>query len=368
MHFYCLQSVFLLLGNAVVTRSAPTANPIIIDLDYANHTVSFTNTTTSGHNINVYKNIRFAQPPTGDLRFLRPTTPPPNTSGTQNGLYDFDTRCVSAVPQGAEVLFPGLNGSSFGSEDCLFLDVYIPENVALTDSVPVLHQMYGSGYAFGAKDFAFTPLGIFDAMLNQNQPFILVASNYRMGLYGWFASPFENMDANAGLWDALTALQWTQHYINRFGGDPSRVTTIGQSAGSGMLEALALSPRLADSLPFQRMFSSSPALPLKRNVTTRRQTVYQAVLNATNCTDIACLRSIQEDSLAEANLYLLNEVPTLSGGGNQGPGIGFGPVVDGFLLPDLTVAAPNLTRAARALKGLITGNMQSEVRSHSTSY
>ena len=356
-HLFILTQLCLFILT-VSSRTGPDA----VDLGYAKHRISFTNTTASGHAIHVHKNIRFAQPPTGKNRFLRPRLPPPTTSETENGMYAFDTRCVSAVPPGAGILFPGLNGTTFGNEDCLFLDVYVPDVVKPSDNVPILHWLHGSAYSFGSKETAFTPLGLFDELLGQEQPFVLVASNYRLGLYGWHASPYEDMDADAGLWDALAALRWTAEHAEKYGGNSSRITAMGQSTGAALIELLATSPRLANKLPFQRAFIASPALSLKRNVTERRQIVYEAVLGAVNCTDLDCLRSVHGTKLAEANQYLLNDVPALSGGGNVGPGIGFGPVVDQNLVADLPVAFPNLTKAAKGLEALITTNMGNEAR------
>lgn len=160
------------------SRAAPTQQSAI-DLGYAKHVPTIQLKTDRGHLVNVYKNIRFAQPPTGELRFKLPQTPPPSADQIQDGNLPVEqTTCVSSVPPYAP--FPGVNGTTFGHEDCLFLDVYVPEGVNSSDTVPVIHWLYGSAYAFGSKDTElFNPIGLFDELLTDDLPFIFIASNYR---------------------------------------------------------------------------------------------------------------------------------------------------------------------------------------------
>lgn len=155
----------------------------IVDLGYARHRPTYTSTTASGQKILSYMNIRFAQPPTGPLRFKRPVTPPPCTAGIQNGSYPpFFTDCISSAPPYAP--FPGLNGTTWGHEDCLFLNVLVPDGVGPGDNVPVLHWIVGSAYAFGSKDLFLHPLGLFDGVNNNpGEKFIYVASNYRFAQF-----------------------------------------------------------------------------------------------------------------------------------------------------------------------------------------
>lgn len=364
----------LLYFTLLLFHNTATATPLnkcscdggVVDLGYARHNVTWQSLTPEGRLVNVYKNIRFAEPA---KRFRKPTFPP-NTDEpgvVRTGNYTQDTQCVSVIPQGAEVLFPGLNGTVFGSEDCLFLDVYVPADLSCRlspshgESVPVLHWLYGSAYTFGSKEFMFTPLGLFDQVLSQEKPFILVVSNYRMGVYGWASSPIEEeTDANIGLYDGLAALRWSEKYIHHFGGDPNRITAGGQSTGAAIVELLSASPYDTD-LPFQQAFMSSPALSLKGNITERRQEVFDSFLDATNCSSLACLQSTSEDVLREANRYLINDVVSLSGGGNFGPGIGFGPIVDNDLVPDLPIAISTLPKSLGRLQGIIASNMANEV-------
>jgi carboxylesterase type B len=277
--------------------------------------------------------------------------------GVQDGSYPQDSTCVSTGP--SYIPYPPFNGT-LGQEDCLFLDIYVPESVRSTDSVPVLHWLYGSAYAFGSKDYLSNPMGLFDQLLIDNRPFIFVTSNYRMGLYGWVSSPFQDMDANIGLEDGRKALEWTQRHISQFGGSPSDITAMGQSAGAGIVELL-LAENKFRQIPFQRAVLSSSALPVKRNARSRREEVYQTMLNLANCSSLGCLKNLTEDELKGINRIMISDLPNYSGGGNFGPGIGFGPVVDGKSIHNLPSVLFEERELAGSLKGLIIGNMQNEV-------
>jgi carboxylesterase type B len=169
----------ILTGLPIPLNAAITSNSNIVDLGYARHRPTHTNTTKSGQNVLSYMNIRFAQPPTGPLRFKKPVVPPHYSEGIQDGLYPpLFTDCISAAPP--VVPFPGINGTAWGHEDCLFLNVLVPEGVKPGDDVPVLHWITGSAYAFGGKDTFLGPLGLIDGIkANPEQRFIFVASNYR---------------------------------------------------------------------------------------------------------------------------------------------------------------------------------------------
>jgi carboxylesterase type B len=179
-------SLFFSASLSTVLNAADNGSQVV-DLGYARHRPTYTNTTASGEKIVSYMNIRFAQPPTGQLRFRKPVTPPPYSPGIQNGSYPLRfTDCISSVS--SEVPFPDINGTIWGHEDCLFLNVLVSEGVHPGDNVPVLHWIFGSAYAFGSKDFLFDPTGLFDGMKKSpEEKFVYVASNYR---YGWEVSWF----------------------------------------------------------------------------------------------------------------------------------------------------------------------------------
>ena len=176
-------SLFLSLSYlSVVCQCHPTdCDPFPpVDLGYAVHIPTVVNETSNGLKVASYNNIRFAQPPLGPLRFRKPQTPPSKQPGIQNGSASrFLTDCVSAIP----AIFPDLGTDrAWGSEDCLFLDVRVPEGVKEGDNVPVVHFLHGSAFSFGSKTFQESNgdgWGLYEDVALSSQKFIYVASNYR---------------------------------------------------------------------------------------------------------------------------------------------------------------------------------------------
>jgi carboxylesterase type B len=199
-----------------------------------------------------YANIRFAQPPTGDLRYRAPQTPPPHIEGIQNGSVPFNsTNCMQSIPPYFEPA-PGITGISWGSEDCLFLDVKVPEG-ATGKKLPVLHWFYGGGFFFGAKEWAGDPAGLFQDMLPDGE-FITVSSNYRLGAHGFLYAEGEDTTPNAAILDGLAALNWTKKHIHLFGGDPEHIIVIGESAGAAMgYHLLTAHGGEGPALPFKKV-------------------------------------------------------------------------------------------------------------------
>jgi para-nitrobenzyl esterase len=122
-----------------------------------------------------------------------------------------------------------------GSEDCLYLDVYVPPGMPANAKLPVMVWIYGGGYTVG-DDWEFT---LYDAQnLVKRSDVIIVAPNYRLGAFGFLSNPdlkaedSKGSTGNYGLQDQNLALQWVQQNIANFGGDPSRVTIFGESAGA----------------------------------------------------------------------------------------------------------------------------------------
>ena len=143
------------------------------------------------------------------------------------------------------------------SEDCLFLDVVVPEGIFNSNEQhPVLVWIYGGGYTAGSKSGSGNPAGLLErSQMDNSSGVIYVAMNYRLGAMGWLSGPTfqENGTANAGLYDQRFALEWVQQNIHLFGGelmkpcvsshyqsdtvtgDPKNVTVFGESAGGGSI-------------------------------------------------------------------------------------------------------------------------------------
>ncbi|OAA77518.1 esterase [Akanthomyces lecanii RCEF 1005] len=360
-----LASILLVSSASCAAAAAPSSPAFpVVDLGYARHAPTSINTTKTNITYATYRNIRFAQPPVGNLRFRRPVTPPPASSGIQDGVVPLNsTNCIQTVPHWLAPT-PGLNGSTWGSEDCLFLDVYVPGGVSMASAatgLPVMHWIYGGGYFFGAKDTGNDPSSLFEEM-GVDEKFIVVASNYRLGPIGWLSSDTEqSLDRNAGLYDVLEGLRWTQEYIYRFGGDPDKVTAMGQSAGGGNLFQILGADAQGTPAPFSQAFVSSPGYRPHVNRSQEMTAIYRQFLNATSCDDADCLRKVPTERLVEANRYMILDAPP---GPFGGPSIGFGPIIDGDLVQDaperiLSQAAENGGPKGRVTR-IIGGGMKND--------
>ncbi|KAL9088877.1 MAG: hypothetical protein Q9159_002840 [Coniocarpon cinnabarinum] len=165
--------------------------------------------------------IPYAQPPIGELRFRAPQSI--NTS--YGDTYDASNYGYSCYQY----------GSNFNlSEDCLTLNVVRPQGFE-NQSLPVLLWIYGGGLTSGSSaDPQYNISGIINTSTTTDNPFIGVSINYRLGVWGFLATPLilAEGSSNAGLLDQRLALQWVQENIAAFGGDPKRVTVWGESAGA----------------------------------------------------------------------------------------------------------------------------------------
>lgn len=201
-----------------------------------------------------WKGIPFAAPPVGPLRWKAPADPAP---WTQPRLADsFAAACV----QTGRLYGPGLNnrydatisttlGQTLGREDCLYLNVWqpAPSYSASAAPRPVIVFVHG-----GSNITGYTADPLFDgAALARGADAVVVTVNYRLGIFGFLDLPAlktgdpQDDSGNFALLDIVKALQFVQTNIAAFGGDPARVTLMGQSAGAVNVYALLASPLLA---------------------------------------------------------------------------------------------------------------------------
>jgi len=129
------------------------------------------------------------------------------------------------------------------SEDCLFLNVWHPASATPRAKLPVMVWIHGGGFVGGSGSSPNTSGTQF-----AKQGVVLVAANYRLGRFGFFAHPAlsrERRDETKGNYaymDQIAALQWIKRNIAAFGGDPDNVTIFGFSAGGVSVHSLIASP------------------------------------------------------------------------------------------------------------------------------
>ncbi|KAF5626998.1 carboxylesterase family [Fusarium sp. NRRL 52700] len=209
-----------------------------------------------------------------------------------------------------------------GTEDCLFLDVYVPRRVFEDPGaqlLPVTVWFYGGAYAFGTKrmkvGLANGPLYNGRSLIRaSNYSTIVVAGNYRLGAFGWLAGSFmeKNGLPNAGLYDQNLLLRWVQKYIGQVHGDNKTVSAWGESAGGGsILHHLIRGNGNEDPL-LTRFLTQSPAFEWAWDNSTGGQLdqVYQNFSESLGCYapyDINCIRnpsfSLETLGLANVNLF-----------------------------------------------------------------
>jgi para-nitrobenzyl esterase len=287
--------------------------------------------TTSGEA--VFKNIPFAQPPVGDLRWREPLPAKP-----WPGIRDataFSPACVQSGNQGAT-----------SSEDCLYLNVWTPA-WPMQKPTAVMLWIYGGGNFAGATNDP-----TFNGESLARHGIILVTANYRLGAFGFFAHPDltrtspHHASGNYGLLDQIAALQWVHDNISKFGGDPANVTIFGESAGSLDINVLMASP-LSRGL-FQRVIGESgPVIaPPPLSDGEKKGVDLAAKLNAPT---LAQLRALPAATLQQA-----------TGQGLGYLGANLGVTVDGWVFPESPMKVFAEGREHRV--GLLLGSNSQELQ------
>ncbi|MDT5239183.1 MAG: para-nitrobenzyl esterase, partial [Mycobacterium sp.] len=202
--------------------------------------------------VKVWKGIRYAAPPAGELRWRAPQPPEPWTEPADA------TRVGPVCPQPTDPRIPIDLGAPQG-DDCLTLNVWASSDTSPGDGKPVMVWVHGGAYILGSSA---QPL-YHGRVLASSGDVVVVTVNYRLGALGFldlspFSSSKASFETNLGLRDVLFALHWVRDNVAAFGGDPGRVTIFGESAGAGMVTTLLASPAAA-GLFSAAIAQSSPA-------------------------------------------------------------------------------------------------------------
>ncbi|KAJ6488120.1 alpha/beta-hydrolase [Mycena vitilis] len=238
--------------------------------------------------------IPFAEPPVGPLRFKAPV-PIAKASNGVNNASSFGNAC----PQP-----PATLGAPI-AEDCLFLNVFRPQGTTVDSSLPVLFWIHGGAYTNGAaSDPQFDPALILQRSVALDKPIIFVSTNYRLNTFGFLSSAsMAPEDLNVGLLDQRQALVFVQQNIRAFGGDPSKVTIWGQSAGAGSVESHFLFP--ASQPLFRAGIADSSTGPFKNSPDAstydKAGKPFARLLAATGCAPgagaVSCLQNVPFETL-----------------------------------------------------------------------
>lgn len=185
------------------------------------------------------------------------------------------------------------------SEDCLFLNVWTPESATEESRLPVILYIHGGGFTGGCGHEKQ-----FDDPVWPTKGVIAVTVNYRLGPLGFLCLPELKAEAghtgNYGLYDQLTAIKWVRDNISAFGGDPSRITIMGQSAGAMSVQLHSVSP-LSEGLFCGAVMSSGCGMTdMMMSTPEKVYSFWQEIMQRLGCSTLADFRSISPERLFEA--------------------------------------------------------------------
>ncbi|PPQ91996.1 hypothetical protein CVT25_004652 [Psilocybe cyanescens] len=310
-----LRTIPYILATIVVVKAAPQ--------------LSLGKTTLVGRDITGLKldffgGIPFAEPPLGNLRLKPPVLK------TRLDVNTFD-----ASNFGKGCLQPSSSVTEF-SEDCLTINVFRPSGVKSNAKLPVLFWTYGGGFEDGQASI-YNGSAIVAQSVARGTPLIYVNYNYRLGPLGFpQGQEADSRGAlNLALRDQLAALEWVQANIGIFGGDKTKVTVFGESAGAIMTAILFLHSPLEKLARAAILESGSAATPQEFNAERREIDWQNFVAGVPSCASIAtsgntfdCLKAANSTEIFSGVINGLAKVTEL---------FGYDPTFDGpnGLFPDI---------------------------------
>ncbi|KAF3926502.1 Cholinesterase [Arthrobotrys entomopaga] len=277
--------------------------------------------------VETFAGIPFAQPPVGSLRLKPPqpiTAPMGTVKATQNGQacpqFVVNTNLNSAIPSAAVGLLldtPLFQTVLNAGEDCLVLNIYRPTGTKSTAKLPVLFWIFGGGFELGWNGM-YDGYGWVSGSVSRKQPIIMVTVNYRVGGFGFMpgAEILADGSANLGHLDQRLGLQWVADNIAAFGGDPTKVTIWGESAGAiSVFNQMALydGDNTYKGKPLFRgaIMNSGSLVPADPVDCAKGQKVFDTVAATAGCSSaadkLACLRALPYEQFLDA----ANSVPAL---------------------------------------------------------
>ncbi|GFW04183.1 acetylcholinesterase-1 [Trichonephila clavipes] len=254
-----------------------------------------------GKPVNQFLSIPYAQPPTGNLRFKKPV--PLQSLPSKYRAINTPSACW----QHSEYPFPWYDSSPGKDEDCLYLNIWTPDEASPQNKKAVIFFIHGGGFRYGSiRQMIYN-----GAPLAALGDVVVVTVNYRLGSLGFLTTGTEEAPGNVGLYDILEALKWVNQNIEAFGGDSSKITLAGQGAGAVAVGLLSTSPLAKGLYQRQIMESGSPARPYSHSKRANLK-MSQKVAERVNCANqtytlqqnptqvLSCLRKTPPEKLSEA--------------------------------------------------------------------
>lgn len=311
--------------------------------------------TVNNGSTNVFNffNIPYAKPPIGGLRFAKPE-PFGKWDETLNATK-LGNACIQPPDPFNQSILQEL------SEDCLQLNIYVPNNISSGVKRSVMVWIHGGAYIFGSGTLYN------GTMLAARGDVVVVTINYRLGVFGFLSYNETIARGNYGLWDQILALKWVQENIEDYSGDPTSVTIFGESAGGFSVSLLSLIP--SNERLFHRVIAESGVSDSFFSLSVHAKITSITLGDALGCvydpltrnfkTVLFCIRSKSAEEilnvLDKVGIYFLSSLTTE---------IPFAPVIDGELFNDFPskVLANDLSDELAFFKSLdmIIGNCNME--------
>ena len=201
------------------------------------------------------------------------------------------------------------------TEDCLFLDIYVPREALESGKLtPVVVWFYGGAFVFGSKsEFDVKKFPFYSGegpIVAADKPLIFVVGNYRLGAFGWLAGSHMERDGrpNAGLHDQRKVLEFVQANISLVNGDPDAVSVWGESAGAAsILHHLVTKDGARDPL-FSKAILQSPAYEWQWDRTGTLDQTFMNFASLAGCQNgsMECLQQAASSTLEDANQKIFN--------------------------------------------------------------
>ncbi|VEN38422.1 unnamed protein product [Callosobruchus maculatus] len=285
----------------------------------------------------VFRGIRYAEPPTGKDRFLRP----------RQKLLEGDVDATDFAPPCIQP-HPGTN-DVIGSEDCLALNVFTPELPLGSEGLPVVVWIHGGGFRYGSASQ-------YGARHLVGKQLVVVTIQYRLGSLGFLSTGTKHLPGNVALWDMVLAVQWVRNYIGFFGGNPYKINVMGHGMSTGVvaMSGTAVSNWARDNTP---------------------KNTAQDVAEQNGCpttdpvTMVKCLQTLPPDSIIRGDSNIeFQRIRTRGFMSGMSGGLGSAPVIEGYndgrSLPGLVEADPalDLEKEKNPKVPLLTGICKDETK------
>ncbi|TIA73464.1 hypothetical protein E3P94_03386 [Wallemia ichthyophaga] len=321
-----MKLIGLFAALLVAARASPTSNTSQPSVTLPQGVV--VGTSSSDDSVHKYLGIPYAQQ---TARFEKAAPIQSQSQQTQIDATHWKNKCIqtdtglAAMPD---------NDMEDG-EDCLYANVYAPSNAQSQGGKAVLVWIYGGGLQTGNAGKADLDGTSFAA----NQDVILVSFNYRLNVFGFSNAPtLDRADVNVGFYDQRLALEWIHAHIASFGGDPERITLMGESSGAAAVDRLVLNP---PSVPIRAAIMQSGQATLSPAAHNNGAEKWAQVAASVGCANDA-------DQAAEYSCMQNKDVTALKQAVQQ-LGLSFYPVND------------DITQSATPLQDAVKGGMGAQI-------